>query len=69
MRDPLDPLFAAWVLLLAVIATVALQQVFVFVGCLWGVQVMCEREGQTLAGVAGEVLAAIALILGLGKKP
>lgn len=68
-RDPLDPLFAAWVLLLALVGTVALQQVFVFAGCLWGVQAMCEREGQTLAGVVGEVLAAVALILGVNRKP
>jgi hypothetical protein len=69
MPDPFDPVRAAWILLMALVALVGLQQVFVFAGCLWGVQVLCEREGGTLAGVSGEVLAAVALLIGLGRRP
>jgi hypothetical protein len=53
---------------MALVGAVLLQQVFVFAGCLWGVQVLCEREGGTLAGVSGEVLAAVALLIALGKR-
>jgi hypothetical protein len=66
--DPFDPVKGAWILLMALVGAVLLQQVFVFAGCLWGVQVLCEREGGTLAGVSGEVLAAVALLIALGKR-
>jgi hypothetical protein len=59
----------AWVLLLLLVGAVLLQQVLIFTGCtFFRVEVMCAREGQTLAGVSGEVLAAVALLIALGKR-
>jgi hypothetical protein len=54
---------------MALVGAVLLQQVLIFTGCtFFRVEVMCAREGQTLAGVSGEVLAAVALLIALGKR-
>jgi hypothetical protein len=68
-NSPFDPVKGAWVLLLLLIVAVLLQQVLVFVGCLFGVQAMCTRTGENLSSVAGEVLASVALLIALGRMP
>jgi hypothetical protein len=69
LPDPFDPVKGAWVLLMLLVGAVALQQVLVFTGCVLGVQAMCTRTGENLAAVSGEVLAAVALLIALGRQP
>jgi hypothetical protein len=69
MPDPFDPIRGAWWLLLLLVASILLQQLLVFTGCVLGVPAMCTRTGETLAGVSGEVLAAVALLIALGRPP
>jgi hypothetical protein len=67
-KPPFDPIWGAWVILLGLLGTIALQQLLIFAGCLFGVQAMCTRTGETLTSVALEVLTAVAILLGIGKK-
>jgi hypothetical protein len=69
MPDPFDPIRGAWWLLVMLVTSILLQQLLVFAGCVVGVQSMCTRSGETLAGVSGEVLAAVALLIALGRPP
>jgi hypothetical protein len=63
-KPPIDPITGAWWLMLALIATVALNTVFLFVGCaILGVAAMCERTGNNLRDVTLELLAAIAILV------
>jgi hypothetical protein len=67
-NDPFDPVRGAWLLLMALIGAVALQQVLVFAGCILGAQAMCTRTGENLSNIAVEVLASIAVLISLGKR-
>jgi hypothetical protein len=48
---------------------VLLQQVLVFAGCMLGAQAMCTRSGENLVSITGEVLAAVAVLISLGRRP
>jgi hypothetical protein len=63
-RPPFDPVRGAWILILALIATVAANTAFLFVGCaILQVQAMCERTGNKLRDVALELITAVAVLL------
>lgn len=63
-RPPFDPVFGAWLLILALILTLAANSAFLFVGCaVLQVQSMCEKTGNNLRDVALELVTAIAVLL------
>lgn len=64
VKPPFDPIYGAWILILALILTLAANTAFLFVGCaILSVQAMCERTGNNLKDVALELVAAIAVLL------
>jgi hypothetical protein len=66
---PFDPVRGAWLLLATLVFAVLLQQVLVFAGCMMGAQAMCTRSGENLVSITGEVLAAVAVLISLGRRP
>ena len=63
-----DPVRGAWLLLLALVLTVALNTAFLFVGCaVLAVQAMCEKTGESLRDVTLEIITAIAVLIGTRK--
>jgi hypothetical protein len=66
---PFDPVRGAWLLLAMLVGAVLLQQVLVFAGCMMGVEAMCTRSGENLVSITGEVLAAVAVLISLGRRP
>ena len=68
-HDPFDPVRGAWIILIMLIGAVIMQPVLVFAGCMLGAQAMCTRSGENLVEITGEVLVAVALLIGLGRKP
>jgi hypothetical protein len=67
-KEPIDPVFMAFVLLLCLIGMVVLGQLLIFTGCLLGREQLCARSTENLTSVSVEVLAAVALLISLGRK-
>jgi hypothetical protein len=68
-RPPFDPIRGAWILLLALIATVAANTAFLFVGCaILSVQAMCERTGNNLKDITLELITAIAVLVSVRRS-
>ena len=62
-KPPFDPIFGAWILLLAMVVGLIGNSLGLLVGCAFGVQGLCDRNGDNLRQVALEVLTAIALLI------
>jgi hypothetical protein len=68
-RPPFDSVRGAWILLLALIATVAANTAFLFVGCaILSVQAMCERTGNNLKDITLELITAIAVLVSVRRS-
>jgi hypothetical protein len=67
-KDPFEPIWGAWVLLLCLIGMVVLGQLYIFLGCILGREQLCARSTENLTSVSVEVLAAVALLISLGRK-
>lgn len=62
-QQPWDPLKGAWWLLMALVIGLIANSLGLLVGCAFGVQGLCDRNGDNLRQVALEVLTAIALLI------
>lgn len=67
-KPPFDPVWGAWILILAMIFVVVLGQVLIFIGCIAGAQTMCERNTGNLSQIAMEILTAVAILISV-KRP
>jgi hypothetical protein len=67
-KDPFEPIWGAWVLLLCLIGMVVLGQLYIFLGCILGREQLCARSTENLTSVSVEVLAAVAQLISLGRK-
>jgi hypothetical protein len=68
-KPPFDPIWGAWVLLLALVVTVAANSAFLFVGCaVFQVQAMCERTGNNLKDITLELITAIAVLVSVRRS-
>ena len=64
----MDPIKAAWSILLAFLVAVCLNTAMVFVACTsFHVQTMCERD-LGLQNIFVEMLTAVAILLGASRK-
>jgi hypothetical protein len=63
-KPPWDPVWGAWILLLALVLGVILNTVFIFVGCaVFHEPTICARTGGNLRDVALELITAIAVLV------
>lgn len=59
-----DPVYGAFILILALIVTLAANSMIILVGCaFFQVQAMCEKTGNNLKDIAVELVAAIAILI------
>jgi hypothetical protein len=67
-KPPWDPVRGAWVLLMALVVTVAANSVFLFLGCaIFQVAAMCERTGNNLKDITLELITAIAVLVSVRR--
>jgi hypothetical protein len=63
-KPPFDPLWGAWVLLLALVSVVGINSGFLFVGCaVMHEPTICARTGSNLRDIALELVTAIAVLV------
>jgi hypothetical protein len=63
-KPPFDPLWGAWVLLMALVVAVFANTVFIFVGCaVFHESAICARTGANLRDVTLELITAIAVLV------
>ena len=62
-KPPFDPIWGAYVLLLAMVIGLIANSLGLLAGCALGVVAMCERNTDNLRQVALEVITAIALLI------
>ena len=59
-----DPIWGAWVLLLALVGAVFMNTVFLFVGCaVFHEPTICARTGSNLRDVTLELITALAILV------
>jgi hypothetical protein len=67
-KPPFDPIHGAWVLLMALVLTVAANSGFLFVGCaIFRVAEMCQRTGNNLKDITLELITAIAVLVSVRR--
>jgi hypothetical protein len=63
-KPPFDPLWGAWVLLLALVLGVIANAMLIFVGCaIFHEPTICARSGDNLRDVTLELITAIAVLV------
>lgn len=63
-KPPFDPIWGAWVLLLAMVGAVFANTVFLFVGCAFMHEpTICARTGNNLRDVTLELITALAILV------
>jgi hypothetical protein len=67
-KPPFDPVWGAWILLLAMVIVVIVGQTYIFAGCMLGATGMCTRPTENLSNIAMEILTAVAILVGV-KRP
>ena len=68
-KPPFDPIWGAWVLLLAIVAALFVNSCFIFVGCsVLRVPEACAFRGVQLTQLGTELIAAIAVLIAARKN-
>lgn len=63
-QQPKDPVFLAWIVLMALVLGVILNTVLLFLGCAeFHEQSFCERTGNNLRDVTLEIITAVAVLV------
>jgi hypothetical protein len=63
-KQPWDPVFGAWILLVMLVLGVIANTVFLFVGCaVFHEPTICARTGGNLRDVTLELITAVAVLI------